>query len=456
MSNFMLSGEKDESHLKLMMMNNLPILPPTIASPVFSSATNLNSNPVKAIVVTTKPLSNEDTRASNTRLLTIATDPSVIMVRPIAVFSGAKSAELEKLLPDMDNEHFRSSSSGGGPALASAMASTGALSSSTLPQAKTHYNYGSIISSGSSPKSSTQLLGSFFFSESDSRSGLAPKLDGKTSRPGYKPSGRKSVFPRKSAISPPKTASRSNLNQSINLNSFEIDARKDSVASSQSSSPSPSPSPPPPTQPTIQNSVPMLHADNAWTFLYDKTICIFNGEGLKAPIKELNILVHLLMDRWPHESLVAKVRELVHDDHSILRAKLSNLMEETVLHRLAAMWVFFQTNMLPYLQDVFLPLSTDEANGNRLGLGGLSNAPSVSDISGGSVGNPGSTSNTVSGSATAAVARSLTQSRHQAAGSGTIRSVIGMFTSSPSSSPDLNARNQSCIGRHEFELCCRH
>ena len=183
----------------------------------------------------------------------------------------------------------------------------------------------------------------------------------------------------------------------------------------------------------------MLHADNAWTFLYDKTICIFNGEGLKAPIEELNILVRLLMDRWPHESLVAKVRELVHDGHSILRAKLSNLTEETVLHRLAAMWVFFQTNVLPYLQGVFLPLSTDEANSNRLGLGGLSNAPSVSDISGGSVGNPGSTSNTVSGSAAAAVARSLTQSRHQAAGSGTIRSVVGMFTSSPSSSPDLNA-----------------
>ncbi|PWN39737.1 hypothetical protein IE81DRAFT_258828 [Ceraceosorus guamensis] len=107
-----------------------------------------------------------------------------------------------------------------------------------------------------------------------------------------------------------------------------------------------------------------------WQNVCIRVLPLFNGEGLKAPIEDLNqnVMLHIMqtLDKSPAralDSLSSDLCNLMSTACFTLNAKLqaSGVLEDDqrFLKRLVELWMFFFGSVLPYLEGVFLPLQTD-------------------------------------------------------------------------------------------------
>ncbi|KAJ3378513.1 hypothetical protein HDU84_007504 [Entophlyctis sp. JEL0112] len=97
---------------------------------------------------------------------------------------------------------------------------------------------------------------------------------------------------------------------------------------------------------------------SAWRELRSKVLPLFNGEGLRGSIEELNEAV----SDWLVEASArsANVRldfiDLVTSGAVVLGKKMVILDEANLLPRLLDLWTFFHGTVVPYVDGVFVPL----------------------------------------------------------------------------------------------------
>ncbi|KAJ3109834.1 hypothetical protein HDU97_000064 [Phlyctochytrium planicorne] len=103
-----------------------------------------------------------------------------------------------------------------------------------------------------------------------------------------------------------------------------------------------------------------LTLDTAWQAICAKVLPLFNGEGLKGSIEDLNELVSI----WVNEMLIQQINP-IQDIRELLAAGMLNLGnrivtvgDEALTLRLVELWSFFFGTVVPYVQGVFLPIRT--------------------------------------------------------------------------------------------------
>ncbi|CCG84199.1 protein of unknown function [Taphrina deformans PYCC 5710] len=104
------------------------------------------------------------------------------------------------------------------------------------------------------------------------------------------------------------------------------------------------------------------HDDN-WPLICARVLPLFNGEGLRQPIEDLNRLVstHLarVHDRHEEVHVVEDLTELFETGIRSLDNNLASFTDEKLISRLSEIWVFFFSTVLPYLEATFLPLTVE-------------------------------------------------------------------------------------------------
>ncbi|KAM7187911.1 HbrB-like domain containing protein [Naviculisporaceae sp. PSN 640] len=113
-----------------------------------------------------------------------------------------------------------------------------------------------------------------------------------------------------------------------------------------------------------------MTVDDAWPFLKAKLLIIFQGEELRLPIEDLNRVVtmhiqYCLARRSPN-IIVEDLRELLSTGFKSLDRALLDTPDDRLIPSLVELWIFTFTNILPYLQAVFLPLDMEFAGNGPL------------------------------------------------------------------------------------------
>ncbi|KAG8935451.1 hypothetical protein FRC01_000058 [Tulasnella sp. 417] len=110
-----------------------------------------------------------------------------------------------------------------------------------------------------------------------------------------------------------------------------------------------------------------LITDDPWAALHLHVLPLFNGEPLRMAIEDLNAFVkrHLVavVSKAPSRAISTLENDLVDlisTGMITLNAKLSGKKDEELLNRVVELWGFFWTQLLPYIEGVFLPLQIDQ------------------------------------------------------------------------------------------------
>ncbi|KAI9491406.1 HbrB-like-domain-containing protein [Zychaea mexicana] len=111
-----------------------------------------------------------------------------------------------------------------------------------------------------------------------------------------------------------------------------------------------------PTIPPLPISNPQ---GDVWQTLCVRVLPLFNGEGVKGNIEDLNELLRRCLSDPISPQLYSDIEGLLRDGMFTLNAKMLGVTDEKLLDRLVEQWSFFFTYALPYFEAVFLPLRTD-------------------------------------------------------------------------------------------------
>ncbi|GES77483.1 HbrB-domain-containing protein [Rhizophagus clarus] len=102
--------------------------------------------------------------------------------------------------------------------------------------------------------------------------------------------------------------------------------------------------------------IDQLGPHDTWGSLVVKVLPLFNGEGLKLCIEDLNDLVRRYMNDRPLHLLYDDINELLELGMFTLNGKLRGVPDEKLVSRLVELWSFFFGTVIPYFEGVFLPL----------------------------------------------------------------------------------------------------
>ncbi|RYC58651.1 hypothetical protein CHU98_g7565 [Xylaria longipes] len=106
-----------------------------------------------------------------------------------------------------------------------------------------------------------------------------------------------------------------------------------------------------------------MSLDDAWPYLKAKLLVIFEGEDLRLPVEDLNRVVNLhiqyCIGRRSAHIFIDDLRDLLTTGFASLDHALRMTTEDRVIPALVELWVITFTNILPYLQAVFLPLDLE-------------------------------------------------------------------------------------------------
>ncbi|RIA89324.1 HbrB-like protein, partial [Glomus cerebriforme] len=91
---------------------------------------------------------------------------------------------------------------------------------------------------------------------------------------------------------------------------------------------------------------------DTWGSLVVKVLPLFNGEGLKLCIEDLNDLVRRCMNDRPLHSLYDDINELLESGMFTLNGKLRGVPDEKLVSRLVELWSFFFGTVIPYFEGV--------------------------------------------------------------------------------------------------------
>ncbi|GAB5589371.1 hypothetical protein Unana1_04271 [Umbelopsis nana] len=98
---------------------------------------------------------------------------------------------------------------------------------------------------------------------------------------------------------------------------------------------------------------------DVWQALCVRVLPLFNGEGVKGAIEDLNELLRRCLTDPVSPNLHRDIEALLRDGMFTLNAKLFGVSDEKLMDRLVEQWSFFFGNVLPYFEATFLPLRID-------------------------------------------------------------------------------------------------
>ncbi|KAL9087885.1 MAG: hypothetical protein Q9165_006447 [Trypethelium subeluteriae] len=106
-----------------------------------------------------------------------------------------------------------------------------------------------------------------------------------------------------------------------------------------------------------------MTSDDAWPLLKARLLNIFEGEDLRTPIEDFNQLVIAHMRRCIQRRtpvvLIEDLRELLQTGFSSLDQTLRKVPDDRLVPHITDMWLNVFTNILPFIQAVFLPLDLE-------------------------------------------------------------------------------------------------
>lgn len=109
-----------------------------------------------------------------------------------------------------------------------------------------------------------------------------------------------------------------------------------------------------------------LDVDDNWPLICARVLPLFNGEGLRQPIEDLNRLVsaHLrrIVERHEEGHLLEDITELFETGIRSLDNNLAAMTDEKLITRLSEIWVFYFSTVLSHLEATFLPVTVELAN----------------------------------------------------------------------------------------------
>lgn len=103
--------------------------------------------------------------------------------------------------------------------------------------------------------------------------------------------------------------------------------------------------------------------DDAWPLLKARLLNIFEGQDLRTPIEDFNLLVSVHIRRCIQKRapvvLVEDLRELLHTGFASLAQTLRGVPDERLVPKLVEMWLTVFGSIVPFIQAVFLPLDLE-------------------------------------------------------------------------------------------------
>ncbi|KIY72901.1 HbrB-domain-containing protein [Cylindrobasidium torrendii FP15055 ss-10] len=105
--------------------------------------------------------------------------------------------------------------------------------------------------------------------------------------------------------------------------------------------------------------------NDPWGTLHVHILPLFNGEPLRIPIEDLNVLVrrHITTAASSPSKALATLEndagELINSGMRTLNAKLADKEDDKLIGRVVEIWGFFWDQVLPYVEGALLPLQTD-------------------------------------------------------------------------------------------------
>ncbi|KAJ7497130.1 HbrB-like-domain-containing protein, partial [Mycena latifolia] len=115
-----------------------------------------------------------------------------------------------------------------------------------------------------------------------------------------------------------------------------------------------------------QVSLASTSSADPWGALHVHVLPLFNGEPLRIPIEDLNVLVkrHIasVVSSSPSKAIATlehDAAELISSGMVTLNAKLSGADDDSLIRRIIDVWSFFWDQVLTYVEGVLLPLHTD-------------------------------------------------------------------------------------------------
>ncbi|KAL9067144.1 MAG: hypothetical protein Q9157_006899, partial [Trypethelium eluteriae] len=106
-----------------------------------------------------------------------------------------------------------------------------------------------------------------------------------------------------------------------------------------------------------------MTSDDAWPLLKARLLNIFEGEDLRTPIEDFNQLVVAHMRRCIQRRtpvvLIEDLRELLQTGFSSLDQTLRKIPDDRLVPHITDIWLNVFTNILPFIQAVFLPLDLE-------------------------------------------------------------------------------------------------
>ncbi|KAJ7134988.1 HbrB-like-domain-containing protein [Mycena crocata] len=115
-----------------------------------------------------------------------------------------------------------------------------------------------------------------------------------------------------------------------------------------------------------QVSLASTSSADPWGALHVHVLPLFNGEPLRIPIEDLNVLVNrhvsTVVSSAPHKAVAAlehDAAELIASGMVTLNAKLAGADDDDLICRVVDVWSFFWDQVLTYVEGVLLPLHTD-------------------------------------------------------------------------------------------------
>ena len=127
--------------------------------------------------------------------------------------------------------------------------------------------------------------------------------------------------------------------------------------------------------------------DDAWPLLKARLLAVFEGEDVRTPVEDFNLLVSVHVRRCdqkraPHV-LVEDLREFLQTGFTSLSQTLKLTPEERLIPSLVEMWQMVYCRVLPFILAVFLPLDLEFR-----GSGTIMTAKEAQDFWGGIQGTP--------------------------------------------------------------------
>lgn len=110
-------------------------------------------------------------------------------------------------------------------------------------------------------------------------------------------------------------------------------------------------------------------ADESWSLLKSRVLQLFQGEGLRVPVEDLNDLVAMHINSRIQQGvdandILVEFKDLTKIGMQKLDYSLQKVNDAKLMSRVVELWQFFFSQVLPYWEAIFLPLQLElEGNG---------------------------------------------------------------------------------------------